>query len=160
MTEERTLTLAEAHKYFAIETNGECWELLGKPDRTPEEDERMLYAAHTSAYHWLDAGTPLHHQRGEWMLAHVYTELGLKSEALRHASRCVALTDQHEALMADFDKAYALMALARAHALAGNREEGAYYYALARAAGEVIANEEDKKYFVGDFTQSNWFGLT
>lgn len=159
MGEEKTYTLSESHKYFAVEMNGECWELLGKPKRTSEEDERLIYAAYTSAYHWLHAGTPLHHQRGEWMLAHICTELRFTSEALRHASRCAALTDQHEALMADFDKAYALMALARAHALAGNREEGAHYYALAKAAGEAIANAEDKKYFVGDFTQSNWFGL-
>lgn len=159
MTEEKTYTLAQAHKYFAIETNGECWDLLGKPDRTPQENERMLYAAYTSAYHWLHAGTPLHHQRGEWMLAHVCTELGLSAEALRHASRCAELTDKHEELMADFDKAYALMALARAHALAGSREEGAYYHALAEKAGEKIAETEDKKIFMSDFMQSNWFGL-
>lgn len=159
MSEEKKFTINQAQQHFAIECNGETWNLLGKPDRTPEEDERMLYAAYASCYHWLQAGTPMHHQRGEWMLAHVCTDLGLKDEALRHARRCLELTTQYEEMMADFDKAYALMALARAHALAGNREEGSYYLTLADDAGKAIDDDEDKKIFMGDFETSKWFGI-
>ena len=159
MSEEKKYSLKQAHQPFAIECNGETWNLLGKPDRTPDEDEQMLFAAYASCYHWSQAGTPLHHQRGVWMLAHVCTELGMKDEALRNARRCLALTTQYEDMMADFDKAYALMALARAHAMVGNREEGAHYLTLAGAVGEVIDDEEDKKIFMDDFNTSNWFGI-
>ena len=65
MSEEKTYTEAEAHRFFAIGLNGKTWELLEKPDRTPQEGEVMIHAAHASCYHWLRAGSGLNHQRGE-----------------------------------------------------------------------------------------------
>ena len=112
MEEKHSYTLKEAEQYFAKALNGEVWELLGKADRTALDDERMLYAAYASCYHWLQAGTGAHQERGEWLIAHVCTVLGLKDEALRHASRCLELTQQHPDLMKDFDVAYGFEAMA------------------------------------------------
>ena len=84
--EAKTYTLEEAHQHFAKTLNGTVWELLQKPERSKLEDELMIDAAHASCYHWLQAGTGLHHQRAEWLIAHVYTELGLSDPALRHAA--------------------------------------------------------------------------
>jgi hypothetical protein len=159
MNEEKTYAEAEAHRYFAIKFNGMTWDLLGKKQRTPEEDERMLYSAFASCRHWLEAGTGVHHQRGEWMISRVYAVLGLGEAAMRHAQRCLELTEQYADEMEDFDRAYAYEAMARANALAGSREEALRYIGLAEGAGQTIANEENKAIFLGDFSGGEWGGL-
>jgi hypothetical protein len=152
-------TEKEAHRHFAGQLNGEVWSLLEKPDRSKAEDELMIHAAHASCYHWQKVGTGLHHQRGVWLLSHVYAELGIAEAALWHARRCQELTDEYANLMQDFDRAYAHECMARANALAGNREEALRYLKLAEKAGQIIADEESKKFFLGDLNSGNWHGL-
>ena len=159
MDEAKTYTLEEAHLHFAKTLNGTVWELLQKPGRSNSEDERMVYAAQASCYHWLQAGTGLHHQRAEWLIAHVYTELGLPESALRHAERCLELTGEYAGLMKDFDTAYAYEAAARAHALAGHRAEALKYIQFAEEKGRAIGEAEDRNIFLGDFNGGNWHGL-
>ncbi len=95
MEEKQSYTLPEAQLHFAKSINGEVWDLLDKTNRTASDDEMMLAAAYASCYHWLQVGTGLEHQRGEWLIARVYTVLGIKEQALRHASRCLDLTERH-----------------------------------------------------------------
>jgi len=159
MAEEKKYTESEAQRFFAIHYNGKTWDLLEKPNRTKEEDELMVYTAHASCCHWLTAGTGLHHQRGEWMIARVYSVLGLADMALRHANRCLELTHQHADLMVDFDRAFAYECVARAHAVAGNRDEAAKHIELAQKAGEAIKEEEDRKVFLAEFNGGNWNNL-
>lgn len=156
MSEEKAYTEQEAHRFFAGNANGEVWGLLGKGDRTVEDDQLMIHAAHASLYHWLKVGTAVHHQRGAWLIARVYSELGLAEAAMRYAERCQDLTKQHADSLEDFDKAYAYECIARANAVAGNIEEAKKLKALAEEAGEAIADEESKTYFVGDLQGGNW----
>jgi hypothetical protein len=157
--EEKALTLAEAHKEFAIKSNGRVWELLGKEERSQIEDDELLYAVHASNYHWLKVGTSIHHQRGEYMIAKVCLNLGVPERALHHAQRCLALTQQHAGEMQDFDVAFAYEIVARAQAMNGNHAEARSYHDLARRAGDEIENPEDKSIFDGDFESGDWFGL-
>jgi hypothetical protein len=159
MSEEERYTLSEAQEQFAKQTNGVVWRLLGKEDRIPEEDELMEFAAITSLYHWLHAGTAVHQQRGEWMAAHVYTVLGNAPMALRHAQRCLALTEEHADEMADFDRAYAYEGIARARALAGDVEAARDYLTQARAAGDAIEDADSKEFFDGDLAGGEWYGV-
>ena len=159
MTEEKTYTEQEAHRHFAASFNGQVWGLLEKTDRTQDDDELMLLSAYASCRHWLEVGTGAHHQRAEWMIARVYSELGVGEAALRHARRCQELTEQHADLLEDFDQAYAYEALARANAVAGNQAEARKYLGLAEEAGQAIADEESKKFFVGDLNSGDWHGL-
>lgn len=159
MSEEQKHTLPEAQRLFAIGTNNQTWQLLEKPDRTKEEDELMVYAAHTAVYHWLQAGTEVNHQRGEYMIARAYVALGLTDEALRHAKRCLALTEQHRSLMEDFDLAYANEGMARALALSEKLDESKRYVQLADEAGRAISGEKDKEIFDKDFTGGDWYGV-
>ncbi len=159
MSEQKRYTLAEAHKEFAQSLNGRVWQLLGQSERTPAEDEEMTLAAQASLYHWLHAGTAVHAQRGQWLLAHVYTVLEEPALAMKHASRCMELTKAHEAAMADFDLAYAHEALARVHALQGDGQKAKEHFALAARAGEAIADAESKEIFQGDFHSGNWYGV-
>ena len=160
MTNEgKSYTLEEAQQYFAKTLNGKVWELLQKPDRSRQEDEQMVYSAHASGFHWLMTGTGLHHQRAEWLIAHVYTELGLSESALRHATRCSELTEEFAELIKDFDRAYAYEGMARANALAGNREQAVRYLQLAEQSGQTIQNEEDRGIFLGDLNGGDWHGV-
>ncbi len=150
---------AKTHEQFAKATHGEVWRLLEKPDRTKEETERMVYAVHTSCYHWLHAGTGVNHQRGEWFIARVYTVLEDAAAATRHARRCLELTEQHAKLLEDFDFAFAYELMARTAALRGDRAEANDSIARARKAGEAIQDPEDRKVFFDDFFAYPWFGV-
>ncbi len=158
MSEETRYSLEEAHLAFAKKTNGRVWELLGKGERSKDEDEEMLHAAHASLFHWLHAGKEVNRQRGEWMIARVHTTLGNGEEAIRHASRCLELTQAFPDQMADFDRAYAYEGAARAAASAGRMDQAAEYLQNAEDAGNAIAGDEDRKFFFEDFNGGDWFG--
>ena len=115
--------------------------------------------AHTSLYHWLQVGTAVHQQRGEWMLAKVYTVLGMADIAILHARRCLALTENYQDQMEDFDRAFAYEGIARASALSGNQQEANKYLEMAQAAGEAILDTEDKEIFMGDLNSGEWYGV-
>jgi hypothetical protein len=159
MSDEKTYTVEEAHKLMAIKTNGVVWQLLEKQDRSKSDDDLMVHAAHASCYHWLQAGTNVHHQRAHWLLSHVYAELNFSYPSLRHAQRCMELTLEFIDQMQDFDLAYANEALARANACRQNKEEALYYLQNAEAAGNKITSEEDRKIFFSDLQFGNWYGL-
>ena len=157
--EEKNLTITEAHKEFAVQTNGRVWELLGKADRSQQEDDELLYAAYGSCYHWGKAGTGVNQQRGEYMIAKAYISLNNMVEAQRHARRVLELTEAYKDELKDFDFAYAYEIVARSLAMNGELEEARKYHQMSRESGDEIANEEDKKWFDGDFEGGEWFGL-
>lgn len=159
MIDDPKVTINEAHTVFARKTNGRIWQLLDQENRTQIEDDELLYAAHASCYHWLQVGSGVHHQRGEYLISKVYVSLNMPQQALHHAQRCRQLTEQHSAEMKDFDTAFAYECLARAYAMNGDREAGLKYYELARAAGAKIVNTEDREIFDKDLAGGNWFGL-
>lgn len=158
MGEKKTFSIDEAHLHFAKSINSRVWELLQKPERSPAENDEMLHAAHTCAYHWKFAGTAVHQQRAEWLISRVHVVLGQAAEALRHAERCFELTESNKDLMKDFDVAYAYEGLARAYAMTGSPQKAKEFYDLAQKAGNAIADEEDQSIFMGDFEGSEWFG--
>jgi hypothetical protein len=117
------------------------------------------HAAHASCYHWLFAGTPLHHQRGKWLIARPYTVPGNREAAERHARRCLGLAETHRDLMQDFDPAFAHEIAARTAALADDRRRAKEFIGKARAAGRAIADAEDRQIFFDDFFLFFWFGV-
>lgn len=157
MTEEKKYTETEAHRLFAVNCFNRIWTLLGKKNRTEADKRLMEHLAHTSLYHWLQIGKPINEQRGEWMLARVYTILENKSKALQHAERCMKLTKEQD--LKDFDLAYAYEALARAYALIGNEKEHKTFFKLAEKAAMQIAEKEDHEIFVSDLNSEPWFGI-
>ena len=159
MSAEEKYSLEEAHLKFAKMLNGETWDYLDKKDRSSDDIERMIHTAHASLYHWLKIGSGVNHQRGEYMLARVYTAAGLGEEALRHANRCIQLGQEHAEELEDFDWAFAYECLARAHARAGNAEDVQIFLEKARQAGEKIQDPEDKKIFESELSGGDWFGV-
>jgi len=118
----------------------------------------MVDAAHASQYHWREAGGPPA-TRGEWLVSHVYAILGRPEPARHHARRCLDLAGT-EPGVADFDRAYAAEAMARALACAGDLSQAAGWHSRATAAGATIADDEDRKIFTEDLTTGPWFGLS
>ena len=156
MSKANPPTLHEAHRDFAKQTNGRAWELLQRENLSDEEKDELLYAAYASAYHWLNAGTVVNRQRGEWLISRAYSKLGNGSMALNHAKECLALTDSNNPEFQNFDLAYALEAMARAHALLHNTMEATKFYRQAIAASNSIAKEEDRTLFLNDLRDGNW----
>lgn len=149
----------QAQETFASALNAVTWALLRKPDRTEAENEKMLYAAFASAYHFLEIGSAIEQQRASWLISRVYSVLGNGQEALTYAKRCMGLTEQHGGELADFDKAFAFEAWARANAVAGNTTEAAKYRKLANGVGETIEDEESRKVFMEEFASGDWHGV-
>jgi tetratricopeptide (TPR) repeat protein len=148
MTKDDPLTEKEWHRKFAADAFNLTWDLLDKDDRTEEDDDRMVYAAHASRFHWGEIGTPLEWERGEWQISRVYAVLNRPEAAIRHAQRCLALCEENS--IGDFDLAFAYEGLARAYAVAGNAAESRQYVELARQAGERIEDEGNRTYFFGE----------
>lgn len=157
---QNKLTKDEAHQYFAVALNNRTWELLGKPDRTPEENREMIQAAYASCYHWRYNGEAVNQQRGEWIISRVYTELEMAEPALYHAQICRELTTKYPDKMKDFDVAYSWECMARAEALNKNTEAAVKYLKKAQESAEAIKGPEDKKIFMGDLNSGKWYGVT
>jgi hypothetical protein len=147
--EDARVTLEEQRTLAAGLFNA-VWRLLDKPDRTPDEDDEMLHAAHASRYHWIRAGTRVNAARGEWQCSRVYAVLGRAEPALHHARRCLELCESEPGELDEFDLPFAYEALARAHAVAGDRDAAGEWLARARAAGAAIADEDDRALLEGD----------
>ena len=138
----------EAHRKFAKELFNLTWDLLDREDRTAEDNDRMIHAAHASRFHWGEIGTPLEFARGEWQVSRVYAVLGRATAAIYHGERSLALCEENG--IGDFDLAFAYEALARGHAVAGEAAKSAEYMGLAKQAAEEIEDEGDKEYFLSE----------
>lgn len=149
--------LSAAHEHFAKSTNRRAWELLSIEQRSIDEDFELEFVASASLYHWIQIALEL--QRGEWLLGRAYTVLGQAQAALRHAGRCLELTNVHKDVMKDFDRTYGFEGIARALALNGKKREAETYHLKAMKAGSAIVDEEDRKIFKADFERGDWYGV-
>jgi uncharacterized protein YndB with AHSA1/START domain len=166
----------DEHRRMAVAANGRTWALLtGGPtgDGDGQSDDgrgaatrgatdgwvdELSDCAHASAYHWRQAAAPdtPEQPRAVWLLARCHTEAGHVDLALHHARRCRDLTAAC-AGAADFDRAYAHEALARALALAGRTDEARAERTAAQAV--AIADPDDRAVFEGDLAAGPWFAL-
>ena len=126
------------------------WKLLEKPDRTRQDDELMVHAAHASRFYWGESGTAKNWARGDWQLSRVYATLGRAEPALHHAERCLEVCLDHPDEMEPFDLPYAYEALARGHAVAGDGAELARWAELGRAACNDINGDDDREMVLTD----------
>src|SRR6266536_5996975 len=114
---------SEVQRTLAADLFNYCWTLIEKPDRTERETDLMIDAAHASRFFWEDSGEPVNHARGEWQISRAYAEAKRPEPSLYHARRCLQVCEAHS--IGDFDLAYAYEAMARAHLIAGEKDEAA-----------------------------------
>ena len=138
----------ELHRELAKQLFNLTWDLLEKEDRTAEDNDRMIHAAHASRFHWGEVGTPLELARGEWQVSRVYAVLGRATAAIYHGKRSLALCEANG--IGDFDLAFAYEALARGYAVAGDASNMAEYVGLAGKAAEEIEDEGNREYFLSE----------
>lgn len=139
------------HRTLGVDLFNKTWTLMEKETRTTEEDDEMIHCAHASAYHWLQVGTAANRSRSEWQCSRVHAILGQTDQALFHARRCYEIVEANPDDMKDWDLPAAYEALARAHLVAGNREEAARYAELGRTATALIEDEDDRVVIEADF---------
>ncbi len=129
---------------------------MGQESRSKVDNDLLERSAMASLYHWSVVGDATNLSIGEWMASRVHVVLGNKEEALRHAERCLEITQN--AGLEDFYLAFAYEARARAHAQLGNVED--CRSDQERATAVAIDEAEDKEIFEKDFFGNDWFGLT
>ena len=159
MSETKTYTETEAERFFAVNFHGMTWDLLGKTNRTLEDNEEMIDYAHSSLAHWRKAGKEINLQRGYWLLSRVYSVIKKVDPCVEYAIRCQKVTNDFPDQMEDFDIAFSFEALARAHALAGNKDEFLKYHKMAKDTGKSIKKDDDRKVFEDDLNSGDWFGF-
>ena len=142
MAKEKEYTELECHRKFAVDLFNLVWSLPDKKDRTKEEDNKMVHAAHASRFHWGEIGKPINLGRGEWQISRVYSVLNRPESALYHPKRYLEICNENS--IGDFDLAYAYEAIARAYAVAGEKGEADKYIQLARKVGEQIKEKENR----------------
>ena len=136
------------HRQLGVDLYNDVWRLLGKSERSAEEDDELLHQAHASTYHWLNAPEcdPKNRARGEWICSRVYSVLGRAEPAVHHAERCLAITEANAENMEDWDVAFAYEALARAYGLAGRSGDAERFVQKARDAAAAVAHPEDREH--------------
>lgn len=136
MSEEPEIDMS-VHRRLAACFFNETWGLLDKPDRSAEDDLRMIHLAHASRMHWEFAGSPPNRSVGEWQISRVYSVLGMKGPALYHAENSLRIAMENG--LAPFLPGYSYEGMARAKAIAGDGAAGGF---LAKA-GELLHQVDD-----------------
>ena len=137
------LTLKPIHKFHANEASKQTWD-LAVIDRTPQQDEEMLTAAHASAYHWRHIGSTQHLARATMLLAKVHALLGLGSMAWRYAEEMKSFF-LNEPKITDWELAFTHTIHAHAASVAGESKAHRESYQLAKSAIEAMEDPEDRK---------------
>jgi hypothetical protein len=136
-----------AHTAFAKAAFNATWELIDKPDRTPEDDRQMLTLAFASRWHWRAVGTPENTVVSDWQVAHVASLLGEPRLAVHFAT--AAYDAARSESLPDWLKASTAEGLARAHACA---DDAAAFERFAGETRELVAgldDEEDRELITG-----------
>lgn len=152
MPDRPTMTIApDERRQLAVDLFNHTWALMERTDRSRDEDDEMLHAAHASRYHWGEVGTPANRARGEWQCSRVYAVLGRGEPAEHHARRCLELCEEHG--LGDWDLAAAWEAVARASWTVGDRPGYLDALARGRAALDAIADPEDRRLIETDLDE-------
>jgi DNA-binding transcriptional MerR regulator len=142
---------AAAHRRLAAELFNHVWRLLEAEERTREDDDEMIHAAHASRWHWSRTGVDDLNQRlavGEWQCSRVYAVLGRGEPALFHARRCLDRVERGG--VESWAVASAYEAMARASSVAGDRAAFDEWRERARSAADEIEDAEDREVIDGD----------
>ncbi len=130
------------HQEIASELFNQVQELLEKAERTPEDIDTMLHAAHACRFHWGQANAMDKLARSEWQISRVYAVLKRAEPSIYHARRCLELCQQNQ--ISAIERAYAYEALARSYAVAGDFTSSRRFLDMAIEAGKKIKIEDKR----------------
>ena len=150
MAEQPSFDLTAAHRYFSAGCFNAAWDLIDKPERTPEENEQMLLRAFASFYHWTQRSdcTPENRSISLWQISRVYALLGQAENARRYAVQCLA--ESRSTDLPPYCLGYAHEAMARAEWLAGNKPAVQRHLAEAHKIAWQMTDEEARTLLLND----------
>jgi hypothetical protein len=150
MSKQPEFDVEAAHRYFAAECFNRAWDLIDKPERTPEEDEQMIELSLASAWHWSQRPdcSPENRSVGYWQASRIYALLGRAGFARRYGQLSLAALEGAGEL--PFYLGYAYEALARAESVRGEPAKRDEYLALARQAAERVADADSRSALLAD----------
>ena len=137
-----------AHRHFSAHCFNAAWELIDKPDRTPEETEQMIQRAMASLWHWTQREdcTPQNLSIGFWQAARVYTLASEVDNARKYAQLCLDITPEED----PFYLGYAHEAIARAEGLAGDADAAGKHLETATQLAATIPDPVHRKMLEAD----------
>lgn len=140
MTED---DVSKAHRHFSASCFNGVWDLLDKPERTPDENQLMVSMCHASLFHWLQRPdcTPRNLSIGYWQLSRVYAVLHEPELARNYGEQSY----KHGQNEGPFYAGYALEAVARAEFLAGNSNQADEILAKAREVARSVTDAGDRE---------------
>lgn len=144
-TDEKQLSIPQAHRWFAVECNNGAWDLIEKEGRTREENHQMISMAYAAKYHWsnVPGATPENEVRANNLISRTYSAMGASEPAKVFAQLCIEGCTTHG--IADWDLASVYGAMAYAHQAAGDEAGKSEWRTKANAACAAIKDEEDRK---------------
>lgn len=150
MTDLPDFDLATAHKYFSTHCFNQAWDLIDKPNRTPEENEEMIRLSLASTWHWTQRSDckPQNLSVGYWQTSRIYAILGDAVSARRYGQLSLDSIQKQSDL--PFYVGYAYEALARAESLAGSSEKVKEFQAMARENALKIQDANDRETLLKD----------
>lgn len=157
----RMVDEGDLQRWFGVQLNNAAWDVIDGGDvavMSEEEAERLLYSAYASTYHWMQVGTVANRARGEHLISRTALHVGRHDLALHHADRCLTLVETHPGEVEDWDLAFALEALARARAAAGDPAAPSTLERALQVAAEV-RDPADRAIVESQLASGPWFGL-
>jgi hypothetical protein len=148
VSQDPSFDVRQAHRYFSADCFNKAWELIEKPNRTPQEDEEMVRLNQTSIWHWTqrDDCKGRNLSIGYWQASRIHAILGRAEEAQRYGRLCL----DHSRQEPPFFLAYAYEAMARAEKAAGNHDLVENYCKEAARLAESVADEQDRNALLND----------
>ena len=137
-----------AHRYFAAHCFNSAWDLLEKPNRSPEDERLMVALNQASIYHWLNRPDcePKRLSVGYWQASRIQSVLGNAAEARRLAEVCLS----YSAGLEPFFLGYAHEAMARAAHLAADLGLAEKHLEVASDQAARVSRAEDRELLTTD----------
>jgi len=128
---------------IAVDLYNAAWDLLDSPDRSADDDDRVLAMAFASRWHWSKDGGDTQLAIGDWFIGHVAAQVGLADVAMRFSSR--ALERVVAAETGGWLLASVYEGMARASAAAGDGPGRDRYVALATEALGAVDDPDERE---------------
>lgn len=144
------MTTTFSHKQLAVNCFNAAWDLLDLPERTKEEDEKMIHLAHASFWHWTmtEEHTAKNLSIGYWQLSRVYATAGQGERSHYYANQCLEVIKDHN--IEPFYIGYAYEALSRANTLLGRYELSKMHAEHAIEYAQKVKDERSKNMLLND----------
>lgn len=128
---------------LAAQANNRAWQLSESLNRSPQEDEEMLQAAHASMYFWKLVGTAGNRAHAAQLVAHVYALLKLPGPAKHYLAQSEPFFLGRDC--EPWEKACALAVKASVAAASGQSEVHASSYGEAARSIAALPDPEDRE---------------